>query len=94
MGDVDAVARLRWRYPRKRIGQGVLDGFVWAVGLYTAALLRLDLDVGRVHTGDLAKLLPVVFVAQYLAGAGVGPSRAASRNATRTCRGTRTSRRQ
>jgi FlaA1/EpsC-like NDP-sugar epimerase len=72
MGDVDAVARLRWRYPRKRIGQGVLDGFVWAVGLYTAALLRLDLDVGRVHTGDLAKLLPVVFVAQYLAGAAFG----------------------
>ncbi|MDQ1521277.1 MAG: hypothetical protein QOI55_2350 [Actinomycetota bacterium] len=72
MGDLDVVARVRWQYPRKRIGQGVLDGCVWALGLYIAALLRLDLQVGRVDTGDLAQLLPVVFVAQYVAGAAFG----------------------
>jgi FlaA1/EpsC-like NDP-sugar epimerase len=72
MGDLDAVARLRVRYPRKRIGQGALDGAVWAIGLYLAALLRLDLAVGRVDARDLAKLLPVVFVAQYVAGAAFG----------------------
>jgi FlaA1/EpsC-like NDP-sugar epimerase len=72
MGGHEAVTRVRWRLPRKRIGQGVLDGLVWAVGLYLAAVLRLDLDVGRVDIENLFRLLPVVFVAQYLAGVAFG----------------------
>src|SRR5689334_18352623 len=72
MGGTGDVARERRRYPRKRIGQGLLDGAVWALGLYLAVLLRLDLNVQRVDIADLLRLLPIVVVAQYVAGAAFG----------------------
>jgi FlaA1/EpsC-like NDP-sugar epimerase len=59
-------------YPRKRIGQALLDAAIWAIGLYMAALLRFDLDIAKVDTKHLVRVLPIVFIAQYVAGATFG----------------------
>jgi FlaA1/EpsC-like NDP-sugar epimerase len=59
-------------YPRKRIGQALLDAAIWAIGLYIAALLRLDLDAAKVDAKHLLRVLPIVFIAQYVAGATFG----------------------
>ncbi|MCU1430157.1 MAG: putative nucleoside-diphosphate sugar epimerase [Actinomycetia bacterium] len=64
-----------WRQSRlwrRYVAQGMIDGAIWAAGLYIAALLRLDFDFGRVGLSHIMKLLPVLFVAQYAAGAAFG----------------------
>ncbi len=54
------------------VAQGMIDGAIWALGLYIAALLRLDFEFGRVGLTHLMRVLPVVFIAQYVAGAAFG----------------------
>jgi FlaA1/EpsC-like NDP-sugar epimerase len=60
------------RFPSKRLGQALVDGVIWGAALYTAALLRLDLEVMRVDLDGLLTLLPLVILAQYLTGTAFG----------------------
>jgi FlaA1/EpsC-like NDP-sugar epimerase len=60
------------RFPSKRLGQALVDGVIWGAALYTAAVLRLDLDVMRVDLDGLFTLLPLVVLVQYLMGTAFG----------------------
>ena len=59
---------MRWR----RRTQAVLDALAWLAALSLAALLRLDLDLGRVDFVGMLTLFPVVVVAQLVAGHASG----------------------
>jgi FlaA1/EpsC-like NDP-sugar epimerase len=71
--------RDKWPYHRPRgslwpryAAQALIDCAIWTVGLYIAALLRLDFMFDRVGLAHLARLLPVMFIAQYAAGSAFG----------------------
>ena len=60
------------RSTRKRVVQATLDNLAWVVAIVFAEWVRRDLDPQRIHWTGILVMLPVVFVAQALAGRASG----------------------
>ncbi|HEY1739008.1 MAG TPA: polysaccharide biosynthesis protein, partial [Acidimicrobiia bacterium] len=66
------AALLSRRSTRKRLVQAVLDNVAWAVALALAVVVRYGLDLSKVDFARVATMLPVIWLAQILAGRASG----------------------